>query len=66
MTKAGNHHLQKCKLKAGAREYVDKTFFCSDANVSDKFYGVITKVLHNDNIRGTLWDIDNTLSIVSP
>ena len=58
-------HLQECKLKAGTRVHVDKTFFYSDANASEKFYGMIMKALPNDNI-WVKWDFDNTNSIVSP
>ena len=38
-------HLQECKLKAGTRVHVDKTFFYSDANASEKFYGMIMKMI---------------------
>ena len=59
MAEAAKRHLQECKFKAGNRVHVDKTFFYSDANASEKFYGMITKVLVNDKIR-VKWDVDNT------
>ena len=65
MAEAAKRHLRECKLKTGTRVFVDKSFFCSDTNVSEKIYGVIIKVLPNDNIR-VKSDVDNTHSIVSP
>ena len=64
MNEAAKCHLWECKLKAETRAYVDKTF-CSDANLSEKFYGMIMEVLPNDNIK-VKWDVENTHSIVSP
>ena len=51
MAEEAKHYLWEYKLKAGTREYADKTFFYSDTNASEKFYGMIMKVLPNDNIR---------------
>ena len=64
MAEATKFYLWEYKLKAGTKVYV-KTFFYSDANASEKFYGMITNVLPNNNI-GVEWDIDNTHSNVSP
>ena len=63
MAEAAKHHLRECKPKAGTRVYADKTFY-SDANASEKFWGVIMKVLPNDNIK-VKWDVDITHSIFS-
>ena len=65
MAEAAKCHLRECKVKAGNRVHVNKTFFYSDANANEKFYGMIIKVLPIDNIT-VKWDVDNTPSIVSP
>ena len=37
--------MSPTRMEAGTRVHVDKTFFYSDANASEKFYGMIMKMI---------------------
>ena len=65
MADADKHHIRQAEGKVKTKVYVHKTFFYSDADPNEKFYGEIVKVLPNDNLK-IKWDIDNTYSVVLP
>ena len=65
MADAAKRHVRQAKVKVKTKVYVHKTFFYSDADPNEKFYGEVVKVLPNGNLK-IKWDIDNTYSGVLP
>ena len=51
MADVAKRHFRQAKVKVKTKVYVHKTFFYSDADPNEKFYGEIVKVLPNYNLK---------------